>query len=106
MAVLAAILAIVTLSGTVELWMVYVLTLGQGLANMFDLPMRQTFVAEMVPPQLLANGVALNSALFNGARVIGPALGGAVIVAVGTGTCFALNAASYLAVLVSLRRGK
>jgi len=102
MAILAAAMAVLTLSGRIELWMVYVLTFGQGLTNMIDLPIRQTFVGEMVPPRLLANGVALNAALFNAARVIGPAIGGVVIVLVGTGTCFAFNAVSYLAVLASL----
>jgi len=102
MAVLAAIMATLTLSGSIQLWMVYVLALAQGIASSTDLPIRQPFVGEMVPPSLLSNAVALNAALFNSARVIGPALGGIVIVVVGTGACFALNAVSYLAVLASL----
>jgi MFS family permease len=104
MAVLATLMAILTLSGAIELWMVYVLALGQGMAMAVDLPVRQPFVGEMVPKPLLSNAVALNAALFNTARVIGPALGGVAIVTSGTGSCFVFNACSYVAVLVSLVR--
>jgi MFS family permease len=102
MGVLAATMAVLTLTGAIELWMVCLLALGQGTANMIDLPMRQTFVGEMVPPPLLTNGIALSAALFNAARVLGPAVGGMVIVGVGTGACFALNALTYMAVIGSL----
>jgi MFS family permease len=97
--VLALILGVLTLSGAVQLWMVYVLALGLGLVTAFDMPVRQTFVVEMVGPDLLANAVTLNSVLMNAGRLVGPALGGVLIAAVGIGWCFVLNALSYLAVL-------
>ena len=75
---------------------------GLGVVNLFDNPARQTFVSEMVGLDLLPNAVSLNSVLMNSARVIGPAIGGVLIITVGVGTCFFLNAASYAAVIVAL----
>jgi MFS family permease len=81
---------------------VYLLATGLGFVNLFDNPARQTFVSEMVGLDLLPNAVSLNSVLMNSARVIGPAIGGVLILTVGVGTCFFLNAASYAAVIVAL----
>ena len=81
---------------------VYLLATGLGFVNLFDNPARQTFVSEMVGLDLLPNAVSLNSVLMNSARVIGPAIGGVLILTVGVGTCFFLKAASYAAVIVAL----
>jgi MFS family permease len=101
--VFAAALATVTLAGVVEPWMVYLLTGLRGISLVVDHPARQAFTFQLVGREELPNAVALNSGLFNGTRVIGPALGGAVIAAAGPGTCFLLNAVSFVAVLGSLR---
>ena len=95
-------LAIVTLTGTATLPIVYVLAALGGVALAFDAPGRQSLTFQMVGPRELPNAVALNSGLFNGSRVIGPAIAGLVIAAVGTGLCFVLNAVSFLAVLTAL----
>jgi MFS family permease len=100
---LAAALAALTLGGVVEVWQVYLLTGLRGVSLVFDHPARQQLTFQMVGPDELPNAVALNSGLFNGARVIGPALGGAVIAGAGPGAAFLLNAVSFLAVLASLR---
>jgi MFS family permease len=102
MAGVAAVLALVTATGIVELWMVYVCALLLGTANMVDSPTRQAFVTELVGPDEVANAVGLNSAVFNAARVVGPALAATLIVTVGIWPAFALNAASFLAVIVGL----
>jgi MFS family permease len=101
--VFAAALAAVTLSGVVAPWQVYLLTGLRGLSLVLDHPARQALTFQMVGRNELPNAVALNSSLFNGARIVGPALGGAVIAAAGPGVCFLLNAVSFLAVLGSLR---
>ncbi|MGH3023842.1 MAG: MFS transporter [Gaiellaceae bacterium] len=98
----AAALAAVTLAGVVEPWHVYLLTGLRGISLVFDHPARQQLTFQMVGREALPNAVALNSGLFNGARVLGPALGGAVIAGAGPGTAFLLNAVSFLAVLWSL----
>jgi MFS family permease len=95
-------LAVVTLTGTATLPIVYVLAALGGVALAFDAPGRQSLTFQMVGPRELPNAVALNSGLFNGSRIIGPAIAGLVIAAVGTGLCFALNAVSFLAVLTAL----
>ena len=95
-------LAVVTLTGTATLPLVYVLAALGGVALAFDAPGRQSLTFQMVGPRELPNAVALNSGLFNGSRVIGPAIAGLVIAAVGTGLCFVLNAVSFLAVLAAL----
>ena len=97
--VFAAALAAVTLGGVVEPWMVYLLTGLRGISLVVDHPARQAFTFQLVGRDELPNAVALNSGLFNGARVLGPALGGAVIAAAGPGACFLLNAVSFVAVL-------
>ncbi len=102
MMILAAILAVLTLSGVVEIWMVLVLALALGCANAVDMPVRQSFAIEMVGPRDVGNAVSLNSAMFNGARVLGPAIAGLTIGAFGVGIAFVINALSFLAVLIGL----
>jgi MFS family permease len=102
MALFALTLAVLDLTGAVELWHVYALAFALGLATAVDTPVRQAFVAEMVGPDALPNAVSLNSATFNSARIVGPALAGVGIAAVGTGWVFAVNALSYVAVLAGL----
>jgi MFS family permease len=99
---LALILGLLTVTGAVELWHVYIFAFLFGSAAAFDAPVRQTFVAELVGEKDLHNAVALNSTSFNAARMIGPAIAGLTIAAVGTGWAFLLNGASFAAVLVSL----
>ncbi|HMD44924.1 MAG TPA: MFS transporter [Acidimicrobiales bacterium] len=101
-AALAIALAALTLTHTVELWQVYLLAGLLGVVNLFDNPARQTFVPEMVGPELVPNAVSLNSVVMNGARIIGPAIGGVLIVTLGVGVCFLVNALSYLAVIAAL----
>ncbi len=98
----AAILTVVTLSGVVQVWMVLVLAAFLGVVNAFDMSARQTFLLEMVAREDLSNAIALNSSLFNGARIVGPAVAGVVVGLWGEGVCFGANAASYLAVLLGL----
>ena len=102
MGVLALVLAALTFTGVVELWHVYVLALTLGVASALDGPVRQTFVAEMVPNELLPNAVGLNSASFNAARLIGPGLSGLLVAAVGTGWVFLINGVSFAATIVAL----
>lgn len=97
----AALWALVGL-GVVELWMVYLLTLLQGLVLAVDQPTRHSFFAEMVREADLTNAVSLNSAVMTGTRVVGPALAGALISVVGLAPCFLANALSYLAVIGGL----
>ncbi len=100
--VLALVLAALTLSGHVQLWHVFALATSLGVVNAFDIPARQAFLVQLVGRKDLMNAIALNSSMFNGARIIGPALAGILVAAVGEGWCFFLNALSYVAVLVSL----
>jgi MFS family permease len=100
--VLALALGILVAMGTVTMWEVYLISTLFGVVNLFDNPARQTFVSEMVGRDLLPNAISLNSVVMNSARVIGPAIGGILIYAVGLAACFLVNAASYLAVLIAL----
>ncbi len=100
--ILALILGVAVVTHSANLWMVYVLAGGLGFVNLFDNPARQTFVSEMVGLDLLPNAVSLNSVLMNSARVIGPAIGGVLILVFGVAACFFINAASYAAVIVAL----
>ena len=100
--VLAFLLAALTLTGSVRLWHVFMISGLVGMANAFEIPARQAFLYEMVGREDLMNAIALNSSMFNGARVIGPALAGVLIAAVGEGWCFFVNGASFLAVLAGL----
>jgi MFS family permease len=96
-------LALLALTGIVQIWHVILLSIFQGLINAFDMPARQAFVVEMVERREdLANAIALNSSMVNAARLLGPSIGGVIIAAVGEGWCFMLDAISYLAVIASL----
>jgi|KBSSwiStaDraftv2_1062776.scaffolds.fasta_scaffold41633_4 MFS family permease len=96
-------LAVLTLTGTIQIWHVIALAIFQGLINAFDMPARQSFVVQMVEDRAdLPNAIALNSTLVNGARLIGPSVAGVVIALVGEGWCFTIDAVSYLAVIGSL----
>ncbi|HET6880014.1 MAG TPA: MFS transporter [Pirellulales bacterium] len=101
----AIVLTVLTACGWIEVWSLLALSVCLGLVNAFDIPARQAFLTEMVAtPDDRANAIALNSSLFNGARLVGPALAGFVIAATGEWFCFLLNAVSYLAVLAALAR--
>ena len=89
---------VLAVTGTVRLWHVYALAFALGLVTVVDNPTRQTFVTEMVGQSHMANAIALNSAIFNLARIAGPAVAGLVISLVGTPVTFLVNAASYGAV--------
>ena len=102
MGLLALGLGLLTVTGLVRLWHVYIFAFLLGCAAAFDAPARQTFVAELVEDRDLPNAVGLNSTSFNAARMLGPALAGLLIAAVGSGWVFLINAASFLAVLGSL----
>lgn len=102
MAAVAVLLAVVDLTNVVQLWMLYAIVFVFGLALAVDNPTRQSFVPELVPPEDLPNAVGLSSAIFQVARILGPALGGVLIVAVGTGVCFALNAVSFVFIVAAL----
>ena len=99
---LSAVLAALTLLGHIRLWEVYAIAVLTGTAIVFDAPSRQNLTFQMVGKEELPNAVALNSSLFNLARIFGPAVAGVVIAAVGTGWCFVINTASFLAVLAAL----
>ncbi len=98
----ACVLAALTLSQTVEVWHIVALAFFSGTANAFDVPTRQSFTIEMVGRQDLPLAIAANSIMFNAARLVGPAIAGLLVAAVGEGWCMALNGLSYVAVLASL----
>ena len=102
MGVLAAGLGVLVLSGHAQLWHVYLFALALGAVSAVDAPVRQTFVAELVPPDKLSNAVGLNSASFNAARLIGPGAAGLLIAAVGTGWVFLINAVSFAGTIGAL----
>ena len=102
MALIHTTTAVLVLTGTMQLWMIFVLAAMLGSTMAVDNPARQTIVSEMVPRDIIANAVALNSASFNAGRLIGPGVSGLVIAAWGTGVAFALNALSFLAVITCL----
>lgn len=103
MALLSAGLGILVLLGVAELWHVYVFALLLGIVTALDAPVRQTFVSELVNDEYLSNAVALNSASFNVARMIGPAVAGVLTVVVGPGWVFLINTVSFVAMLWALR---
>jgi MFS family permease len=101
-AALALALGLLVVTGTVELWMVWVLAFGLGVTRTIDSPARQSFVSEMVGSRLLPSAIALNSVVVSAARAVGPATGGVLIAAFGVGVCFLINAASFAAVIFGL----
>jgi MFS family permease len=100
--VLAFILAVLTLTHRIQVWEVMVLAASLGVVNAFDIPARQAFLMDMVGREDLMNAIALNSSMFNGARILGPAVAGIVVAWVGEGWCFFANAVSYIAVIAGL----
>lgn len=99
---LALVLAALTLSGQVAVWQVFVLAALLGVVNGFDLPARQAFTVELVGREDLPNAIALNSSVFNAARLVGPAIAGVLVAATSEGWCFLLNGLSYATVLAAL----
>jgi MFS family permease len=99
---LASLLAVLTLTHVVQVWHLMAIATLLGIVNAFDIPGRQAFVVELVAREDLQNAIALNSSMFNGARVVGPAVAGVLVAAVGEGWCFFANAVSYIAVLAGL----
>jgi MFS family permease len=102
MGALALGLGVLTLTGMVSLWQVYVFAFIFGCASAFDAPTRQTFVGQLVGDADLPNAVALNATSFNSARMIGPAVAGLIIAAAGTGWSFIINGISFFAVLLAM----
>jgi len=100
--ILAAILAALTLTGVIREWEIFFLAALLGIVNAFDVPVRQAFLVQMVEREDLMNAIALNSSMFNGARIIGPAIAGLLVAALGEGWCFFANAVSYIAVIIGL----
>lgn len=98
----AFLLAALTLSGRVQVWQVLVLAGLLGVINAFDMPGRQALVIQMTSKEDLINAISLNSAVFNAARVVGPAIAGVLLAVVGEGTCFLVNGFSFLAVILCL----
>jgi len=103
---IALTLALLTLSEAIQIWHVFVLAATLGTINAVDIPARQAFVVEMVGRQDLTNAIALNSSVFNGARIVGPAVAGVLVAAIGEGWCFFANGISYTAVIAGLLRMK
>jgi MFS family permease len=101
---LAFVLAALTLTHAIDhrVWMIFVLAALLGVVNAFDIPGRQSFLVDMVGREDLMNAIALNSSMFNGARVIGPAVAGVLVARLGEGWCFFANAVSYIAVIAGL----
>lgn len=96
-------LAVLALSGAIELWHILALSLFQGMINAIDAPARQVFVTELVDRREdLANAIAINSTMYNGARLIGPAIGGLIIAQIGEAYCFLIDGISYIAVIAAL----
>ena len=102
LALVALVLGVLDVTGIVQYWQVLVLALALGLVSAIDSPVRQSFVVEMVGPEDLTNAVGLNSTIFNSARILGPAVAGVMITAIGTGWAFVANAISSIAVLTGL----
>jgi MFS family permease len=100
--ILAFALAALTLTGTVRVWHVGVLAALGGVVSAFDIPARQAFIVEMVGSDDMPNAIALNSSMFNGARILGPAIAGVMVAAIGEGWCFLVNGLSFLGVIGGL----
>ena len=97
----AALLAVLVLTNHASIELVLALSLMLGFIYVLDMPARQAFVREMVPPELVRNAISLNSVVINGARIVGPAVAGVMIATIGLGWCFAVNAASFVAVIAA-----
>ncbi len=102
LALASLLLGILTVTGTVVMWMVYAISIWIGMTNAIDNPARQSFVGEMVDKGTVANAVSLNAVVMNSARIVGPAIAGIVIYILGTGSLFLANSASFLAVIIAL----
>ncbi len=100
--ILALAYALLTLTHRIQIWQIFVLAALLGVVNGFDIPTRQAFVVDMVGKEDLMNAIALNSSMFNGARIVGPAIAGILVAAVGEGWCFFINSVSYIAVIAGL----
>jgi len=100
--ILAFILAALTLAGVVRVWHIFVLAALLGVVNAFDIPGRQSFLVDMVGREHLMNAIALNSSMFNAARIVGPAIAGILVAKIGEGWCFFANGVSYIAVIIGL----
>jgi MFS family permease len=100
--IMAFILAALTLLKIITVWEIFVLAAALGAVNAFDIPARQAFIVDMVGREDMMNAIALNSSMFNGARVVGPAVAGILVASIGEGWCFFANAVSYIAVIVGL----
>ncbi len=100
--VLALVLAALTLTDSIRIGEIFVLAALLGVVNSFDIPARQSFLVEMVGREDMINAIALNSSMFNGARIAGPAIAGILVAKVGEGWCFFANGASYIAVITGL----
>jgi MFS family permease len=100
---LAGLLALFTLTGTINIWLIVIISILLGCVNAFDVPARHSFVIDMVEKKEdLGNAIALNSLMFNGARLIGPSVAGILLAAAGEGICFLMNSVSYIFVIISL----
>ena len=95
-------LGVLTLSGHIQVWHILALALALGTINAFDMPARQAFIVELASKEDLLNAISLNSAMFNAARIVGPAIAGLLVAALGEGFCFMLNGVSFMAVIVAL----
>ncbi len=100
--ILALIFAVLALTGVIRVWQIFVLAALLGVVNAFDIPARQSFLVDMVGKEDLMNAIALNSTMFNGARIIGPAIAGILVARIGEGWCFFANGISYVAVIAGL----
>jgi MFS family permease len=98
----ALIMAGLTLAGRIQVWEIFCLAIMLGVCNAFDIPARQSFLVEMVGRADLMNAIALNSSVFNGARIVGPAVAGILVAALGEGKCFLINGLSFIAVIAGL----
>jgi MFS family permease len=99
---LALTYAVLTITGVIRIWQIFVLAALLGAVNAFDIPARQSFIVDMVGREDLMNAIALNSSMFNGARIVGPAVAGVLVASIGEGWCFFANGISYIAVISGL----
>ncbi len=102
LALASLVLGILTEMGSIQMWMIYIISAWLGVTNSVDNPARQSFVSEMVEKKSVANAVSLNAVVMNSARIIGPGIAGVVIYTLGTGSLFLANAVSFIAVIVAL----